>query len=397
MNILYVGNLSPQGTCYERLYALKNLGHNVIGIDTITPAGKESLVKFNYFSSDTPVTLKTHFLALVERIFYKVNCPIDIVRVNFKILNIIKKNKFDIIWLDKPGIINPNTFKLIKRNNPKIIIVAYNPDYILYRNNLTKAHLKSLFFFDTYFTTNERSISILKSMGVRNVVLAYKSFSSRLHKPIVLTNPEQIKWGYDVSFCGTCTYRRLDFLSFLARNNIRIKVWSGNWPYSRKINDNLIIEHKSLYREEYSKVICSSKININFLRYTSFDIQNNRSFEIPACGGFMLSERSRLLMKMFKEGQEAEFFSTKQEMIAKIKHYLDYPDKRKNIAEAGKKRCISGGYDHESRLKEMLKTVLYKKDIHYKIVMNAKKVAEKNTVESNIRNIIEKSKENYKN
>ena len=47
------------------------------------------------------------------------------------------------------------------------------------------------------------------------------------------------------------------------------------------------------------------------------DEETTRSVEIPAFKAFMLAERSSVHEEMFVEGKEAEFFSTKEELLEK--------------------------------------------------------------------------------
>ena len=71
---------------------------------------------------------------------------------------------------------------------------------------------------------------------------------------------------------------------------------------------NLKIHFTDVIGDDYRKTICSSKIVLGFLRKVNADTQTSRTFEIPACGGFMLMERTENQQRLFEEGKEAEYF-----------------------------------------------------------------------------------------
>ena len=81
---------------------------------------------------------------------------------------------------------------------------------------------------------------------------------------------------------------------------------------------------------------------------------NTRCLAIPACGAFMLAERTDDLRQLFKEGEEAEFFDSSSELIEKIKYYLANPHIREKIAKKGYERCHQSCYSNYDRLKEMV-------------------------------------------
>jgi spore maturation protein CgeB len=101
-------------------------------------------------------------------------------------------------------------------------------------------------------------------------------------------------------------------------------------------------------------VLNATRINLNFLRKINRDRHTSRSLEIPACQGFMLAERTDEHLQLFDEGQEAEFFESPQELLAKVKYYLTHEDLRKQIAKAGRDRCTGSGYSHHDRLEVIL-------------------------------------------
>jgi spore maturation protein CgeB len=80
-----------------------------------------------------------------------------------------------------------------------------------------------------------------------------------------------------------------------------------------------------------AKLFVQLKINLAFLRKVNRDLQTTRTMEIPACGGFMLAERTDEHLKLFNEEEEAEFFSDNLELKRKIEYYLNNDDARKRF------------------------------------------------------------------
>ena len=109
---------------------------------------------------------------------------------------------------------------------------------------------------------------------------------------------------------------------YLAENGVTINIWGNGWEKSNSHHINLNIHHKFLYEKNYPQTIFKSKINLNFLRKINDDVITSRSLEIPASGGFMLAERTEAQTKIFQERIEADYFSSKEELLKKTLYYL---------------------------------------------------------------------------
>ena len=83
----------------------------------------------------------------------------------------------------------------------------------------------------------------------------------------------------------------------------------------------------------------------------------HKSFEIAACGGFLLAERTQGHMDRFVEDEEAVFFTGYDELVQKIRRYLDDEPARARIAAAGHKRCITSGYDNDTQERRILEKI----------------------------------------
>ena len=109
-----------------------------------------------------------------------------------------------------------------------------------------------------------------------------------------------------------------------------------------------------MYGEDMSKVLNSSKISLNILRKQNKSSHNMRTFEAPACGAFVLAEKSDEQLEFFEEDKEAVYFSSPKELREKVVYYLKHEEERKNIAQAGYQRCFKSGYSYLDRAKKIL-------------------------------------------
>jgi len=111
-----------------------------------------------------------------------------------------------------------------------------------------------------------------------------------------------------------------------------------------------IYRSEELYRDAYREGIWRSKINLSFITHSNCDEFVHKSFEIAGCGGFLLAERSEGHMQRFREDEEAVFFSTIEECVAKIRRYLPDEAARARIAAAGRARAVRDGYDNDRQV-----------------------------------------------
>lgn len=141
-------------------------------------------------------------------------------------------------------------------------------------------------------------------------------------------------------------------------HGIKVRVFGGGkWNDYKNYNSNLIVEGAGLRGEDYCKSLQATRINLCFLRKINFDQQTTRSVEIPACGGFMMAERTAEHLAMFEEGKEAAFFSNNEELLDKCSYYLAHEQERAVIAELGLKRCIASDYSNRGMIRNILKAI----------------------------------------
>jgi hypothetical protein len=111
---------------------------------------------------------------------------------------------------------------------------------------------------------------------------------------------------------------------------------------------------RQVWGAEYNKAIAGAKVALCFLSKLNRDTYTRRCFEIPATGTMMLAERTEDLATLFREGEEAVFFGSAQELQEKLAHYIGDDDARARIAAAGHRRVRADGHDVQSRMRALL-------------------------------------------
>lgn len=341
LKIFYIGNLIKGGTCRQRMEAAQELGCNVVGMD----------VRVAYPTNPLRRLLKR----ARRRLFFDLADSSS----NRKILASIGDIAPDIVWIDKGLSICPGTLAEIKRKRPQCKVVGYSPDDMMNNGNQSRQIIGCLPLYDVFFTTKSYNVAELEEMGCQKTVFVQNAFDPRLHRPVELSKEERAKLGGPVGFIGSFEQERASSIAFLAQNGIPVKVWGDHWDkWHAKTGKCFDLGGPCEYGDNYAKILCSFDISLCFLRKVNRDLQTTRSIEIPACGTFMLAERTDEHLQLFEEGEEAEFFGSDEELLRKVRYYLANPDKRSQVAARGRERCLRDGYSNTAQIEKMLKIVM---------------------------------------
>ncbi len=100
-------------------------------------------------------------------------------------------------------------------------------------------------------------------------------------------------------------------------------------------------------REVYMKEFCDVVRNVKIFIGQDADIPisglylSNRIFAVAGCGGFYLGRKTPGIETAFEIGREVEVFESDEELIEKVRFYLDHEEARELIASAGQKKVLS--------------------------------------------------------
>lgn len=341
MRILSIGSLQGvSNTCVQRTTALRHWAELVDEVNT-----------------KAPVAFIDH---IINRLFrYHINVyHRDRADANKKIKRLVTFNQYDIVWIDKGMTIWPSTLRYIRQMLPNAKIVNYSPDTMSLRHNQSQQYLECLPLYDIFFTTKSFILDDMRRLGARDIRFVNNAYESTFHYPRHLTEQDYKDLGADVGFVGYWEANRCQSILYLADHGVHIKVFGdARWSKYKNYSPNLTIIPHTLTGDDYAKSFRAFKISLCFLRKKNMDYQTTRTMEIPACGGFMLAERTEEHLSLFEEGKEAAYFDNNDELLQKCRYFLTHKTERQAIAEAGLRRCHTSGYSNVETVGRMLKIV----------------------------------------
>jgi hypothetical protein len=276
--------------------------------------------------------------------------------INAAIYHAAKTVRPEIIWLDKATFLHRCTIEAIKADFPNCVVIGFSPDDMGGRHNRSKNFDTHLPLYDAFLTTKSYNVAELRNLGCANVIFVPNGYDPLTHRQLPVDDSIRQRLGASIGFIGRAEASRAAMLRYLANSGLPIRIWGPGWTRWKGL-ENATVEGRGIYGDDYARAICATDINLGFLSKLNRDLQTTRSIEIPACGGFLLAERTSEHLELFKEGTEAEFFDSPDELLDKCRYYLKHTDSRSAIARAGRQRCLSSRYDYASRLRAALRTL----------------------------------------
>ena len=135
----------------------------------------------------------------------------------------------------------------------------------------------------------------------------------------------------DISFVGQPHSDRRRRVELLRNSGCRVSVFGHGWGEGSGRLDH----------GEMLAVFRRSKINLNFGGnvHDSGPQIKARNFEVPGCGGFLLTSDVPHLDQYFVDGHEIATFDDDADLVERVHHYLEHPEERRRIAHRGWQRC----------------------------------------------------------
>ncbi len=262
----------------------------------------------------------------------------------------------DIILALAQAPLSPNTLANLRAFNAPLI-------FWFVENHRVTPYWKSLAgCYDYFFHIQKGFTNLLENEGAVGVHYLPQAVDPLIHHPVRLSAREIKKYGAPLSFMGAGYPNRKKFFSELI--DLPLTIWGTEWDLETPLGGRVRNKNRRLAPGEYVKVYNATDINLNLHSSISevmidpvADFINPRTFEIPACGGFQLVDERDGLADVLTPGEEIEIFRSITELREKIEYFINHPEKREAIAEAGGQKVLQN-HTFVHRMAEMMSIVI---------------------------------------
>ena len=274
---------------------------------------------------------------------------------NARVRETVRLREPDFVLVFKGTGLAPATLEAIRRRG--IWLCNFWPDVTTVGHRGLDERIFSR--FDHIFTTKSFGVADLERLyGVTNASFLPPGFDPLVHRPLATPPPRGGGEEPAASFLGVWTPHKEVCLTPLAEvlGPERLGVWGGAWNRVGSAALRRCLRGGPVFGDFYALAIGASRINLGLLSErcgsaSSGDRITSRTFHIPASGGFLLHERTAELADYFEEGREVACFGSPDELVEKVRYYLDHEPERRRIAEAGHRRCVEENrWSHRARV-----------------------------------------------
>lgn len=208
--------------------------------------------------------------------------------------------------------------------------------------------------FDVPVTTDPDAVPKYRDAGIDRVHLSQWACNRHSYRRV----GHGLEHG--VTFIGQPHGDRLKTIRRLESAGFEVECWGHGWPRGKLDHDGMVRVFSTsainLNLSNSSKPPESVRAKVGRLLGRAPEGQHRgprppqikgRNFEVPGCGGFLLTERLPHLERYFELEKEVGVYEGDDELVERIGYWLEHPDERAAVAEAGYRRVLAEHtYDH---------------------------------------------------
>lgn len=294
----------------------------------------------------------------------------------------MNRQLLEVVWREKPDLcffflfqdeIKKETIAKITKESGAITFNWFGDDHWRFYN-FSRYYAP---YFHWVSTTDSQAVEKYHKIGYKNVIKTQWACNHFLYKP---SNLPKI---YEVTFIGQPHGNRREIIEKIRKVGIKVECWGKGWPNGKisqekmltifsqsKINLNLTKSSGGLNFRNFASIFLKKELGGNlklvnpkyyFSNFQSLLAKKKeqikaRNFEVPGCGGFLLTGDADNLEDYYQKDKEIVVYKDINDIIKKIKYYLIHDLERESIAKAGYERTLRD-HTYEKRFKEIFKII----------------------------------------
>ena len=292
---------------------------------------------------------------IAQRIVKRLTQPIERADYNRAILNAAEQMDADVMVTVKGSWIDVETIVALKARGTRT--VNFYPDPHFAYVGVSEAAIMA---YDFIVTTKYYQLDWLaERRAPGSFAFIEHGYSPALHRPLA-TGRSWSELPFDIAYLGNATRYKADWLTGIARANPTrsIIIGGGGWgKYARATPLEAHVTGRQYMGDSAAEFLSGARINIALHGGPlgpdgASDSVSTRSFEIPACGAFMLHIDNPEIRKLFDVGAEIDVFDSPESLAERVTFYLANPDVAQRMAKAAHRRAVPA-YSLDARAKEI--------------------------------------------
>lgn len=199
--------------------------------------------------------------------------------------------------------------------------------------------------YEHIFCQGTEAIEILQKQGAQGISWLPMACDPDLHRPSELSAEERDRYGSDIVFVGSHYPMREKLFEALA--GLDLAIWGPGW--NRLRSDSPLrgcVRAAHTTPETWRQIYAAAKIvlSVHFqdpLGKIPCHQASPRVFEALACGAFVITDRQKDVMALFRNGEQLVTFADGEDLRKKVEAYLGCAKERERIARNGRTEVLA--------------------------------------------------------
>lgn len=273
-----------------------------------------------------------------------------VLALNRLVCNEIGDEPYEVAWIDKGVCLWPSTIQKIRKLAR--CLIYYTPDTSFFANG-SRFFRATAALYDLIVTTKSLEVDLFRAIvDMNRLVVVTQSYDSQLHVPRVDFDQKR----KEVVLIGLHEIDRERCVKTLMSQGIPVRLGGKGWSsFLRKnaVNPLLHFEGEEVFGVRYAELLSRAMIGLGLMTKRFPELHTTRTFEIPACGTALATERNSETTSIFRD-DEAVFFNDYDDLACKIQSLFDSLDVLRSISNAGAYRVQQGDYSNDQVIRKVM-------------------------------------------